>query len=122
MKNEELICIVCPNSCHLKVTFDENNKMSVSGNKCPRGEKFAIQEFTDPKRTFSTTVKTNFPQCPVVSVKLSGDIRKDMIFKMMDEINKIVLTKPYKCGDVVSKNILDQQVDIIVTSDIMEDL
>jgi len=122
MKNEELICIVCPNGCHLQVTINDDKTISVNGNRCPRGEKFAIQEFTDPKRTFSTTVKTVFPQCPVVPVKLSGDIRKDMIFKTMEEINKIVLTTPYKCGDVVCKNILNQKVDIIVTSDIMENL
>lgn len=122
MRKEELVCIVCPNSCHLEVYIDDENRISVKGNKCPRGEKFAIQEFTDPKRTFSTTVKTSFSKCPVIPVKLTGDIRKDMIFKTMDEINKIVLKKPYKCGDVVCKNILDQDVDVVVTSDAMEDL
>ena len=35
---KELICIMCPKGCHLMV--DEN--LSVIGNQCPRGIKYAI--------------------------------------------------------------------------------
>ena len=31
----DLICIVCPKGCHLKV--DEENGYKVTGNGCPRG-------------------------------------------------------------------------------------
>ena len=37
---KEMICIVCPRGCHLKV--NDNNE--VSGNFCPRGAKYAIEE------------------------------------------------------------------------------
>ena len=32
---KELICIVCPKGCHLRV--DEDNGYAVTGNGCPRG-------------------------------------------------------------------------------------
>ena len=35
---KELICIVCPKGCHLKV--DENNDYKVSGNACERGAEY----------------------------------------------------------------------------------
>lgn len=35
---KELICIVCPRGCHLKV--DEANDYAVTGNSCPRGAEY----------------------------------------------------------------------------------
>ena len=51
---KEMICIVCPRGCHLKV--NDNNE--VSGNFCPRGAKYAIEEITCPKRYITSTVRT----------------------------------------------------------------
>ena len=39
---KELICIVCPNGCHLKV--DEENGYNVTGNKCERGAEYGKAE------------------------------------------------------------------------------
>ena len=41
---KELICIVCPRGCVLKVDKQGN----VTGNLCPRGIKYGIQETTNP--------------------------------------------------------------------------
>ena len=46
----ELICIVCPKGCHLKV--DEENGYKVTGNGCPRGA--AWREGTNPGRVIIT--------------------------------------------------------------------
>ena len=35
---KELICIVCPNGCYLRV--DEEKDYLVTGNACPRGAEF----------------------------------------------------------------------------------
>ena len=48
-----LICIECPRGCHL--TIDENQK--VTGNGCPRGIQYALNEVTSPTRMVTTTVK-----------------------------------------------------------------
>ena len=37
---KEFICIECPKGCHLKVDDDLN----VTGNTCPRGKVYAINE------------------------------------------------------------------------------
>lgn len=39
---KELICIVCPNGCHLRV--DETGGCRVTGNACPRGEEYGRSE------------------------------------------------------------------------------
>lgn len=109
----EFTCIVCPNGCHLCI---DEKTMKVTGNKCPRGEKYAISEITHPVRSICSTVKTKVVGYPVVSVRTDGDVDKDKIFQVMGEINKITITKKMKVGDVVKKNVCDSGVDIVLTT------
>lgn len=115
---KKLVCIVCPNSCELEITQDENG-ISVRGNKCKRGVQFAADEMTAPKRTISSVVKTAFKSVPVLPVRVSAEIPKDKIFDVMNEINHVTLKKRVKRGEVIIKNVLSLGVDIIATSDVL---
>ena len=50
---KELICIVCPKGCHLRV--DEADNYRVEGNGCARGEVYGREELTNPTRTITST-------------------------------------------------------------------
>ncbi len=115
---KEIVCIVCPNGCALNV--EQNGEtMTVSGNKCKRGEEFAVTEMTKPMRTICSTVKTNRADIPVLPVRVSADIPKDKIFAVMNEINGVTVTEPLRRGDIVIKNVLGLGVDVIATSDVL---
>ena len=114
---KELICIVCPNSCHL--SLDENG--NVVGNKCPRGKAFFENELKCPMRTLQTTVKTSIKGVRVISVKTSAEVKKDLIPAIMKELNKFVLDHHVKYGEVIIENILDSGANILVTSDLLEE-
>ena len=114
----ELVCIVCPRGCSLTIE-GEGEGISVSGNFCKKGKDFAVSEMTEPKRTICTTVKTAYPQCPVLPVKVSADIPKDKIFEVMAEINKITVNKKIARGDAVIENVLGLTVDVIATSSML---
>ena len=109
---KELICIACPNGCRL--TVDETTN-AVSGNKCLRGEKFALKEITCPTRSLTSTVATVFDDCPVISVKTDGEIPKEKIFAVVKELKKIKVEKRLKIGDIVIANVADANVNIVVT-------
>lgn len=113
---KEFICIVCPNGCKLSVR-EENGRILVNGNRCKKGEQFAAAEVTHPMRTISSTVRTSFPGVPVLPVRVSGEIPKDMIVPVMGEINKVCVTEPVGRGDAVIQNVLGLNVDVIATSD-----
>lgn len=116
---KQLVCIGCPRGCRL--TVEENSgEFIVTGNTCPRGKAFAISEMTEPKRTICSTVKTVFPSCPVLPVRVSDDIPKDRIFDVMREINAVVLTERIGRGDVIIENVLGLGVDVISTSDLLK--
>lgn len=112
---KELVCIVCPNSCTLCIEECEG-EIKVSGNRCKRGVDFAKDELTYPKRTISSTVKTIFPEMPVLPVRVSAEIPKSKIFDVMKQINSVTLTRRVDIGDVIIENVLGLGVDIIAIS------
>lgn len=107
----ELICIVCPQGCHLKV--DEENGYEVKGNSCPRGAEYGKKELVNPTRVITTTVAIEGGIYRRIPVKTAGDIPKGMIFDIMDEINKVVVTAPIKVGDVIIENVLGTGVNVV---------
>jgi len=111
---KEFTCTTCPNGCTVRI--DEETLM-VTGNRCLRGETFAKQELTCPKRTLCSSVKTNMPFCPVVSVKTNGEIDKALIMDVAKELKKVIIDKPLPIGSIVIKNVLGTGVDIITTKD-----
>ncbi len=118
MTKKEMVCVSCPIGCAITVELDDSNEVvSVTGNTCPRGDKYARQECTHPERMLTSTVKLEGGKLPVVSVKSASPIPKEMLFEAMKEINKVTLNAPVKIGDVVIKNILGTGVDIIATND-----
>ena len=111
----ELICIVCPKGCHLKV--DEND-FSVTGNSCEKGAEYGRTELKNPTRTLTSTVRLtggDLPRCPV---RTSTPIPKSLLFDAMAVLQGISLTAPVKVGQVVAENFLATGADVIVTRNI----
>lgn len=116
----ELTCIVCPRGCRIQV-WEEEGVHRCEGNQCIRGEVYAIQEVTEPRRMFTSTVQlkgSRLKRCPVVS---SSAIRKEDIFKLVDILENVVLEAPVALNQVVIENVLKSGVDIIASRSIKKD-
>ena len=119
MNREEkkaLTCILCPNGCRLTVE-KEGERLSITGNQCQRGIGFAEAEITHPTRTLTTTVRTIFPQTPVLPVRTRGEIPREKIREVMAFLNTLTITEPLGIGAVAAENVLGLGMDVIVTSD-----
>ena len=57
-------------------------------------------------------------ELPVTSVRLTKAVPKDMIFPVMDEIRKVVLTAPVKAGTIVLHNVCGLDSDVMVTKNV----
>ena len=108
---KELICILCPNGCHLKV--DDN--LNVTGNTCIRGEAYAKKELTSPERTLTSTVKITGADLPRLPVKTDRPIPKEKMAEAMRILNGVTVTAPIRIGDVIVKNIADSGADLVAT-------
>ena len=91
---KELICIVCPNGCHLKV--DEENGYNVTGNKCERGAEYGKAELLHPVRVVTSTVRI-----------------KDKIFDVMALLDGVTVHAPVHTGDVIVPNLFGTGVSVI---------
>lgn len=109
----ELICIVCPKGCHLKV--DEKNDYAVTGNACPKGETYGKKELRNPTRTITSTVRIEGAAIPRVPVKTDQEIPKHKIFDAMRLLDEVTLEAPVHVGDIVLKDILGLGVNFVIT-------
>ena len=110
---KELICIVCPKGCRLRV--DENDGYKVTGNTCPRGEEYGKMELTNPTRTITSTVAVRgaaHPRCPVKTTK---PIPKGLIFEAMQTLDGLELTAPVALGQVAVANVCGTGADFVTT-------
>ncbi len=99
----ELTCIVCPLGCSLVAEIENGKVLSVSGNTCPRGVKYAETECVNPQRTVTSTVRCS--DGSMVSVKTDRTIPKEKMGECMQAINGVILDLPVSVGDVIIENI-----------------
>lgn len=120
METRNLVCIVCPMGCSLKVSIDEGKVLDVQGNSCKRGAEYAKTECTNPTRTLTTSVRVANGLIAMAPVKSEKAVPKDLLMECMKVINQHSLKAPVAIGDVVVENILSTGVNIIATSNILE--
>ena len=115
---KELTCIVCPIGCTLRVTMDGGKFVSVTGNTCPRGAKYAETEMTAPRRVLTSTVKVSGGHLPLCPVRTKGDIPKEMLFEAMRAVNQVCIPAPVSIGQVVIEGLCGTGVPLIATREI----
>ena len=114
----EMTCIVCPNGCDLEIQVEDGKVLSVKGALCRRGEAYAEQEITDPRRNIPTSVLVDGGELPLASVRLTAPIPEARIFDAVNEIKKVTLTAPVEAGTVVIEKLLGTEADVIVTKSV----
>ncbi len=113
---KELICIVCPKGCHLKV--DEEKDYAVTGNGCPRGAEYGKAELTNPTRVVTSTVRCDggtHPRCPV---KTDRPVPKGKMMEVMAALEGIALTAPVHVEDTIIENVCGTGVNVVATRDL----
>jgi CxxC motif-containing protein len=115
-----LTCIVCPIGCTLAV--GEEPELPVSGNRCPRGAVYALEEIRSPRRVVTAT-------CGVaggakegglrrVPVKSSVPCPREKIPELLADIYKTRVTLPLKAGDAVISGWKGTGIDILAVREI----
>ena len=111
----EIVCIVCPNGCRIRCETVDGG-LTCTGQKCKRGVAYVQAELTRPMRSLTTSVKTIFPDSPVVSIRTSGEIEKAKIREVIASLADVTVRQRVRIGDVVVPNICGTGVNIICTS------
>lgn len=111
---KEFTCIVCPMSCALTVD-QQNGEIVVLGNGCKRGLEFGKNEFSNPKRMVTTTVKitgSHLKRLPVISTQ---ELPLDHLFVYMHDLYQVAMEAPVEKGQIVIENIGGSGVDMVAS-------
>ena len=117
MNEKTITCIVCPSSCMITVKGSDKKIESIEGNLCKRGGEYAEAEYLHPERNLTAIVKANGFKTPVISVRTSKPIPKEMQMECMELIRNVVVDPPFAIGRVIEENILGTGADLILTNE-----
>ena len=113
-----ITCINCPVGCRMQVTMSDRGEfLSVTGNTCARGAKYAEQECTLPVRTITAVIPVSGCDTPL-SVRTSEPVPKHMIPQIMKVLSELTVSSRVAIGDVLVENILETGADIIATRNV----
>lgn len=110
-----ITCIVCPMGCRMNVE-NTDGEITITGNTCARGAKYAHQEVTNPMRTLTTLVALRGGDMPLCPVKTRAPIPKSKIGAALAEVKRAIATAPVNIGDVIIPNVARTGVDIVATA------
>ncbi|MEA2022639.1 MAG: DUF1667 domain-containing protein [Candidatus Caldatribacteriota bacterium] len=113
--NREFVCIICPNSCQLKVEYKGEKVIDIKGAQCSKGEDFVRNEIANPLRVFTGSVLVKSGEFPLVSVKTSSLIPKKYLKKVGKITHRIKVEAPVAIGQVVAKNLLGENIELVAT-------
>lgn len=117
-------CTTCPSECLLTVKVERSadgaviEARSVTGNSCPRGDKFAHQELTCPMRMLTTTVAVSGGDEVLLPVRTAEAIPLELHAQAMALIRGLAVNAPIHMGDVILPNLLDTNINLIASMDI----
>ena len=117
-------CTTCPSECLLTVEVKRDTDgavaevRSVTGNNCPRGDKFAHQELTCPMRVLTTTVAVSGGDEALLPVRTADAIPLALHAQAMALIRGLVVNAPIRMGDVVLEDLLGTNIDLVASMNI----
>lgn len=117
METKVMNCIMCPMGCELTVSLENGKFVSVTGNSCPRGAKYAETEVTDPRRMLTTTVRIKGGLLPLLPVVSADVLPKGKIAECEAYLRNVTVKAPVKAGDVIVPDILGLGVNIVASRD-----
>jgi len=98
---KELVCIACPMACRMVVSVEGGGQITVTGNRCPRGEAYGREEVLSPKRILTAVVPTDSAEFPFAPVRTDRAIRREKAGELLAMLYGRKLLLPVREGQVV---------------------
>jgi len=117
MTEKNIICIVCPVGCHITVRGEGQTVHSIEGNQCSRGVEYARNEFIQPVRILTTTVRVEGGRTPLLPVRSDRPVPLEKLMACMDVIKEVTVSTPVHRYQVIVPNILGTGANIVATGE-----
>lgn len=117
IEKKEMTCIACPVGCRLNVWQDAAGETRVENHGCKRGEIYGRQEFANPMRTVTSSVRVRGGARPLCAVKTKEVVPKAKIPEILSAIREALPEAPIAIGQVVIADVAGTGVDLVATAD-----
>jgi CxxC motif-containing protein len=114
-KTAQLVCIACPMACRLTVTQASTGDITVTGNRCPRGDAYGREEVLAPKRIVTAVVPTGSPDFPCAPVRTDAPVPKEDIPRLLRELYGRTCPLPVRQGKVLIEDFSGARVIVTRT-------
>ena len=118
VEHRTYLCTGCPLGCRLEVDAIDGDVVEVRGFSCKRGDAYARQEYTDPRRPLATTIAVRGGRWPRLPVKSAEALPKALLSDVAAYLHTLHLDAPVKLGDVVAHDVLGSGIDVVATRDL----
>ncbi len=115
MIEKKMICISCPIGCRLTVTRNDGGEVSVTGNRCNRGEEYGREELLAPKRTVTATAACGSTTIHRLPVKTDKPLPVEYIDELLNRVYTLQIDPPVSIGRTIISNIRDTGVNLVAT-------
>jgi CxxC motif-containing protein len=105
-ETRKFVCIGCPVGCPLQLVYEGGEILETSGHECDRGAKYARQEFSEPRRSLTSTVAISGARWERLPVKVAGLVHKDRVREAAAALRGVHAEAPVRCGQVLREGLL----------------
>ena len=114
-KSVDMICIACPLGCRLTIVSTGSIEVSVSGNRCPKGEVYAREELLAPRRTVTAVVRTDSPAFPYAPVRTDSPLPRGLADGLLQLLYSRIVALPVRMGATLIADVDGTGVKVIFT-------
>jgi CxxC motif-containing protein len=116
-EKKEILCITCPMGCMI-TAFKEGDIWKFEGASCRKGNDYALNEITGPKRMVTSTIKANNGDLLRLPVRTSSPVPLASINEVMRVIKDTQIMAPVRMGTIIIARVAGTDADLIATRDI----
>ena len=111
----ELVCIVCPIGCRLTIEIKGEGEISVTGNRCPKGDIYGREEMLSPKRVVTAVVRTDSRTFPYIPVRTDKPLPRALIPELIEDLARQTVRLPAVRGAVLIEDYRGSGVNVVTT-------
>ena len=115
IEKKHFTCVTCPVGCEVDVEVQDDNIISLTGNKCDKVKEFVQQELKEPMRVLTTTVRIKGARWAMLPVRTDNPIPKRLFLQAMGELASVDLRAPVHISDVIKRDIAGSGANIVAT-------
>ena len=120
MPKKEYTCVACPKGCTVEVEFEGDEIKDISGYTCVKGKEYVKDEFHDPRRILTTTVKIKNAKYPRIPVRTETGVPKNQLDCCLGKLTEVELEAPVSVGDTVIEDVCSTGISVITSRSLEE--